>query len=248
VRDKTGLAGGFDFVVYSDDDGQADSGPSIFTAVQEQLGLRLEAAKGPVEVLVVESRGKAVAELKAQHPRTSGLRYPQGMATPIREGTAASLEEYLRTSFPGLDREYRDGEIVERSLPDPFHSRTQILIGFFFEALRKRLSVFAYSELRLKLREGLVLIPDICVYWPERQTSRLPDVPPLVAIEILSPDDRLTAAREKLEEYRAWGVKHVWLVDPYSRRMYRCEPGLTEVATLALPEIGVELRPDDIFE
>ena len=162
--------------------------------------------------------------------------------------TVASLDEYLRTSFPNLDREYRDGEIVERSLPDTLHSRTQALMVFFFETLRKRLSVFAYPELRLKLRDGLVLIPDVCVYWPDRAPSRFPDVPPLLAIEIMSPDDRLTAVREKLEEYRAWGVKHVWLVDPHSRRMYSCDAGLTEVAVLRVAEIGVELTPDDIFE
>jgi Uma2 family endonuclease len=162
--------------------------------------------------------------------------------------TAASLDEYLRTSFPDLDREYRDGEIVERTMPDILHSRTQALIAFFFETLRKRLSVFVFPELRLKLREGLVLIPDICVYWPDRAPSRFPDVPPLVAIEIMSPDDRLTAAREKLEEYRAWGVNHVWLVDPNSRRMYTCNAGLTEVATLHVAEIDAELTPGDIFE
>jgi uncharacterized protein (TIGR03435 family) len=59
VRDKTGLAGEFDFAVhYAADDAQPDSGPSIFTAIQEQLGLRLEASKGPVEVLVVDHAEK----------------------------------------------------------------------------------------------------------------------------------------------------------------------------------------------
>jgi Uma2 family endonuclease len=175
---------------------------------------------------------------------SDNLRYSQDMGVK----TAASLDEYLRTSFPDLDREYRDGEIVERTLPDTLHARTQLLIGFFFEALRKMASVTPYSELRLRLREGLVLIPDICVYWPERPAGRFPDVPPLVAIEIMSPDDRLTAVREKLEEYRAWGVKHVWLVDPHSRRMYTCDAGLTEVATLRVAEIDAELTPGDIFE
>jgi uncharacterized protein (TIGR03435 family) len=31
-----------------------DDGPSIFTALQEQLGLRLEAQRGPVEIMVIE--------------------------------------------------------------------------------------------------------------------------------------------------------------------------------------------------
>ena len=33
----------------------ADPVPSLFTAIQEQLGLRLESTKGPVEVVVIES-------------------------------------------------------------------------------------------------------------------------------------------------------------------------------------------------
>lgn len=57
--DHTGLAGGFDVELTWVPDGPTaaapDSpGPSIFTALQEQLGLKLVSEKGPVAVLVVD--------------------------------------------------------------------------------------------------------------------------------------------------------------------------------------------------
>jgi Uma2 family endonuclease len=67
-------------------------------------------------------------------------------------------------------------------------------------------------------------------------------------IEILSEYDRLAAVRSKLDEYRTWGVPHVWLVDPYLRKLYTCDAGLTDVATLRVPELDLELRPEHIFE
>ena len=161
-----------------------------------------------------------------------------------------SVEEYLSTSYPDLDREYRDGQIVERSLPDYLHSRTQTLLGVFFEALRKKLSLYPCSELRLKLREGLYLIPDVCVFRGALQPiARLvPAHPPFVVIEVFSPDDQMNEVLDKLETFRAWGVPHVWLVNPYSRRMFVYQAGLAEAPVLAIPELGVEIGPGDIFE
>jgi uncharacterized protein (TIGR03435 family) len=52
VVDRTGISGLYDFTL---DWASDDSAPSLFTALQEQLGLRLEAQKGTVEVLVVDS-------------------------------------------------------------------------------------------------------------------------------------------------------------------------------------------------
>ena len=76
VLDKTGLKGHYDFTLkWTPDESQGAmikgpgdggpgtgnappppdaSGPSIFTAVQEQLGLKLESQKGPVEILVID--------------------------------------------------------------------------------------------------------------------------------------------------------------------------------------------------
>ncbi len=160
---------------------------------------------------------------------------------------ALSVEQYLHTSFPDLDMEYRDGEVVERSLPTYLHGKTQFLILAFFGALRKTLSLYVCAETRMRLRAGLYLIPDVAVFHPD-EPGEVPDFPPLIAIEILSLDDRLAAVRDKLEEYRAWGVVHVWLVDPYSKRMYTCNGGLTEVQALTVPELGVELKASDVFE
>jgi uncharacterized protein (TIGR03435 family) len=55
IVDKTGLAGDYDFTLNSSSSIDSDStAPSIFTAIQEQLGLKLESTKGPVEVLVID--------------------------------------------------------------------------------------------------------------------------------------------------------------------------------------------------
>jgi len=60
VVDKTGLTGSyrvrmeFDSSVGVRTDGAADAGPSVFAALQEQLGLRLEPSRAPAQVLVID--------------------------------------------------------------------------------------------------------------------------------------------------------------------------------------------------
>ena len=56
VSDATDLAGSYDIdLTWTPDEAGAAAGASLFTAVQEQLGLRLEPRRSPVNVLVVES-------------------------------------------------------------------------------------------------------------------------------------------------------------------------------------------------
>ena len=57
----TGLRGRYDFALqWAQRD--TDDGPSLFTAVQEQLGLRLVAQKGPVDILVIDHAEKIPTE------------------------------------------------------------------------------------------------------------------------------------------------------------------------------------------
>jgi uncharacterized protein (TIGR03435 family) len=55
VVDETGLTGIFDLNLdFNIDESLSSEGPTIFEAVQRQLGLKLEARKGPVEVIVID--------------------------------------------------------------------------------------------------------------------------------------------------------------------------------------------------
>jgi uncharacterized protein (TIGR03435 family) len=66
VLDRTGLTGEFDFSLDSPDimgrrsmeEGEDAPGPSLFTAIQEQMGLKLEPSKGPIDVFVIERATK----------------------------------------------------------------------------------------------------------------------------------------------------------------------------------------------
>jgi len=54
VLDRTGLDGGFEIDLEWSPDQTATDKPSIFTAVEEQLGLKLESTKAPVDVVVID--------------------------------------------------------------------------------------------------------------------------------------------------------------------------------------------------
>jgi Uma2 family endonuclease len=161
--------------------------------------------------------------------------------------TVLSVEDYLHTSFPDLDREYRDGELVERSLPDYLHGKIQGRLFALFASLGAALRAYPCVETRMKIRPNLFLIPDVAVFSPD-EPGAVPDFPPLIAIEVRSKDDRMKNVHSKLDEYRSWGVPHVWLVDPYSRRFYTCDDKLMEVATLQVPEFGLVVTPEQIFD
>ena len=67
---------------------------------------------------------------------------------------ALTVGEYLHSSFPDLDREYRDGELVERTLPDYLHGKTQGLLVTFFMLLRKSAHLYPCTETRMYSAAG----------------------------------------------------------------------------------------------
>jgi Uma2 family endonuclease len=78
-----------------------------------------------------------------------------------------------------------------------------------------------------------------------------PDVltePPLLVIEILSPDDSYSDTQERAKDYREMGVETVWIVDPKTRtgRMCRGAEWL-EASRLEVKGTPLYVNLPDIF-
>jgi Uma2 family endonuclease len=159
-----------------------------------------------------------------------------------------SVEEYLHTSFDGADREYLDGEVVERNMGNTAHSALQGELYFLLRNQTLTTGAFIALELRNRVRPTRFRIPDIAVY-PCKPDVQIPTEPPLIAIEVLSPDDRPSYLMSKLEEYRQWRVHHIWIADPDAGKMFAYgDEGLREVTEFQVPRLGIVIRASGLFE
>jgi Uma2 family endonuclease len=130
------------------------------------------------------------------------------------------IDEYLRLSFRP-DREYVNGEIRERNVGKWEHARVQALLAAWFVNHEKEWGTASSTEQRMRVAEGRIRVPDLVVLAASPQPDVLIE-PPLLVVEILSPDDTYSETQERVEDYRAMGVETVWIVDPKTRTGRMC--------------------------
>jgi Uma2 family endonuclease len=130
------------------------------------------------------------------------------------------VSEYLETSFRP-DREYVDGEVRERNVGQWEHARVQLLLAGWLMNYEAAWDVMASTEQRVQVSPMRVRIPDLVVLRPGTQ-RRVLDRPPLLVIEILSPDDTYSDLQERCDDYRRMGSETVWIVDPSTRSGRMC--------------------------
>ncbi|MGA2715505.1 MAG: Uma2 family endonuclease [Bryobacteraceae bacterium] len=147
------------------------------------------------------------------------------------------VEEYLQTSYRP-DCDYVDGEVQERLWGEFDHSRamTEILCHLItrYPGLRRRV----LPSLRVRINATRVRVPDICVLAENAPEEQVVTFPPILCIEILSPEDRMTRFLAKLNDYAEMGVPTCWIIDPVGRRAWNATPGILAEATDGILRTG----------
>jgi Uma2 family endonuclease len=160
------------------------------------------------------------------------------------------VEEYLDLVIDDRpDPDFVDGKVVERALPTIIHARIQGQLILLFAPLILKFRLLLLPELRVQIEPRRFRVIDLAIYrgsWPE---GRYATTPPFIATEIVSPDDRHSELMVRLDDYRRWGVPHVWMVDPQRKRVYEyTEAGLLQFPAIRLPEFDFEISAQELFK
>jgi Uma2 family endonuclease len=166
--------------------------------------------------------------------------------------TTVPLSEYLDTMYRP-DCEYIDGELLERNVGEWDHSRLQMLLSGFLMNREKQWGILVVPEQRVQVKPTRFRVPDITVLTGLRPTGGIIKEPPFLCIEILSPRDRMTEMQERIDDYLAFGVRHVWVIDPRTRRAFEYSlDGMREakdgILSTINPDIRIALAELDISE
>jgi Uma2 family endonuclease len=165
--------------------------------------------------------------------------------------TLMDVEEYLRTSFDGSDCEFLDGEIVERNMGGLPHSDIQGNLYRLLWRFRRTLGIHVSPEIRVQIGPRRFRVADVGVWRDDNIGTQIPRVAPFLAVEILSPEDRMVRVLPKIQEYLSIGVEWVWVIDPEERAALsysRKHPEGAVVTMLRTENPDIEIPLESAFD
>jgi Uma2 family endonuclease len=133
--------------------------------------------------------------------------------------TSVPLTEYLNTSYRP-DCDYLEGELLERNVGEWDHSRLQMLLSRWLSNRENEFGITVVVEQRVQVKARRFRVPDITAVRGAGPGSPILTEPPFLCVEILSPSDRMIEMQERINDYLAFGVEYVWLIDPRTRQSF----------------------------
>jgi len=121
-----------------------------------------------------------------------------------------------------------------------------------FDRKEEEWGIVVYPELRTQVAGTRFRVPDVLVIRAGVEFDRILEAPPLIAIEILSPEDKWSEFQKKIAEYIAFGTEHIWIVDPQRRAWTADLSGLHPVegdleGTLTVPGTPIRVSLSEAF-
>jgi Uma2 family endonuclease len=117
-------------------------------------------------------------------------------------------------------------------------------VKYYGESNREPRSV----EVRLKIRARKYRVPDVMILHPAASYPAVIEQPPLLCIEIVSPDDKLPDLVIRAGDYLSMGVPITWIFDPETKQAFLySDQGTVESAEPVLRHGQIELPMAELY-
>ena len=127
------------------------------------------------------------------------------------------VSEYLEQTY-NPDCEYIEGFLQERNAGEISHGDAQSAVDAY--ARYQIQGFWSGVEVRVQIKADRFRIPGVTVVRGGKPTGRIITAPPEVVVKVLSPDDRAVDIIDKIDDYLAFGIPCVWVIDPDKRRAW----------------------------
>jgi Uma2 family endonuclease len=166
------------------------------------------------------------------------------MATTAR----IPIEVYLHSSYEP-DAEYVDGGIEERNVGEYDHNAVQKAVLIWFYLHEKEWNIRSIQEQRTRVAATRVRLPDVSVFTRDVPVEQVFTRPQLIAIEVLSPEDRRSKLDEKIADYMQFGVQNIWIIDPKKQLGWDCSMGdWVPAETFSVANTSIYLSLRELFD
>lgn len=163
---------------------------------------------------------------------TTATQSTVGLSTAATSRAMSAVEFAVWVARPengGRHFELVQGKVIEMPPPRPLHgyiaNRIARLLDRHAETTGVGFVLTNDSGVIVERNPDSVRGPDVSLFLDtfagetemQEFLQSYATVPPVVAVEVVSPDDRINQVAAKVNEYLAFGVKQVWVVDPESK-------------------------------
>lgn len=166
--------------------------------------------------MVTNATNPMIANSDRQHFEPEPL-HPE----PLYIGMRCTADEFLELEDDGSRYQLINGVVIMSPRPSLPHQRLLAKIGAQLDRHTELHGGEYWPEVDVRLAPDLVYSPDLAYLAPGRTSpsEKTPTLVPDLIVEIISPSTRRMDTQTKRADYKRFGVREYWIVEPAEKRV-----------------------------
>jgi Uma2 family endonuclease len=121
-------------------------------------------------------------------------------------------------------------------------------LGSWFFLREREWNIRAVTDQRFQVSPARFRVPDVTVIDCTQPVEQILTHPPLIVIEVFSPEDTWRRIEQRVADYLKFGIPNIWILDLAPRRAWiATRAGFAETHILQVEDSPITVSLDELF-